>query len=748
MSKKKNNTREQKDLTEDQQGSGKNASPLDLPENVYQLIFEQLGLDDSSKLAKASKKTSEAARKSELWRKRLELEFPHHYQKIKRKIKARKRLNFEELYKEAYEQDYKNLSRSQQKLFSCVKRGDIETLRRYLPLDEQKKPILERGENFFCYDLHGYNLISWAIHYEHDQILQHLADYLNIKKIESKTHILPKIYLGEGQEHTDFESILNIMFHSLHLNLSDYQIVHVAVAAYYGNLTVLKEILENISTTQENLNKQQYEALIYFAILCGHTDCVKLLLEKGSKFNYQLNHTNKIQTNPLHLAILQNEIEIAKLLIDTGIDLDSIINSRFVFLPPNDGNLGIKAIHLAAKLNCYDIVKYLIEKNPALVHQKDDADRTPLIWASEMGHTDIVQLLLEHDAKIDHQPIIKELPWGDRWEYSALQRAVHYNHTETALLLIQSGADISATSRGNDTLLDSAIRNSNLTLVITLIEANPDLIKIKNTETMRLLKIAIKQDCYDIVKYLIEKDPSVVTQRAYYGEAPLRLASRMGRTDIVQLLLEHGANINDKSKPERYAGYGSALQEAVDHNKTETALTLINQGAKTSDVYFWGDDTLLHRAIKRGNQKIVRALIQANPDLLNETNYDHETPLEMSARLGNFTIEKILISAGAILQEDSKKYKPRTYFWAEDIKCRDLLKLRNKQKKYDQHKSKELRAFGITFRYSSADKLSAINHLLSDTLNGPDSHELTEKDKDLLKRSPELRLIYKHLSKP
>ena len=87
------------------------------------------------------------------------------------------------------------------------------------------------------------------------------------------------------------------------------------------------------------------------------------------------------------------------------------------------------------------------------------------------------------------------------------------------------------------------------------------------------------------------------------------------------------------------------LHNAAVRGHTETALALINKGAKVNATDRDGD-TPLHLAAYYGNTEIAVTLIAAGADV-NATNEEGRTPLHYSASRGRTDIVLTLISKGA-----------------------------------------------------------------------------------------------------
>ena len=93
---------------------------------------------------------------------------------------------------------------------------------------------------------------------------------------------------------------------------------------------------------------------------------------------------------PLHYAVWHNHIEIARLLIARGADVDAIGTGI------DDGH---KCLHFAAHHGNIEIVRLLVE-NGASVDSRDDIGNTPLHEAAEYGHLEVVRFLVSIGADV------------------------------------------------------------------------------------------------------------------------------------------------------------------------------------------------------------------------------------------------------------------------------------------------------------------------------------------------------------
>ena len=89
---------------------------------------------------------------------------------------------------------------------------------------------------------------------------------------------------------------------------------------------------------------------------------------------------------PLLLAAIAGELDVVKVLVDNGAD----VNAR--------DNVGTMPLMWAAFMGELEVIKFLMDKG-ADVNAKDKDGRTPLIFAKSEGHPDVVKFLKQHGAK-------------------------------------------------------------------------------------------------------------------------------------------------------------------------------------------------------------------------------------------------------------------------------------------------------------------------------------------------------------
>ena len=196
------------------------------------------------------------------------------------------------------------------------------------------------------------------------------------------------------------------------------------------------------------------------------------------------------------------------------------------------------------------------------VEEKDENGWTPLLYAADLGHTEVCQLLLEEGKANIEETTAK----GS----TALKLAATEGHASTVALLLSKGARVDTGGKDGFTPLLTAAQNGHTKVCNMLLAAGSD------------------------VK---EREPS-----AEY--TALHFAAINGHIDLCELLISHKADLNSKNKIDQ-----TPLLCASQEGHLASVVTLLQAGA----------DPLLpdhrgflpiHLAAWKNHPKVMRILIE------------------------------------------------------------------------------------------------------------------------------------------
>ena len=118
---------------------------------------------------------------------------------------------------------------------------------------------------------------------------------------------------------------------------------------------------------------------IGLAAFFGHTAIVEYLIEQGAEIDAPSH--NNMRVRPLHSAVANKRVDIVKLLIERGADVNSTQADDFT------------PLHEAAQNGMLDVARWLIERGANVNPRLSSTQQTPLTLAIEYHHDDVAELL-------------------------------------------------------------------------------------------------------------------------------------------------------------------------------------------------------------------------------------------------------------------------------------------------------------------------------------------------------------------
>ena len=240
-----------------------------------------------------------------------------------------------------------------------------------------------------------------------------------------------------------------------------------------GNMSEVRELLETyVDVTTRKINGFGATAL-HFAAQYGHVDVAKLLIQNGADVNTECDY----KITCLHYAAMSTKrADVAKLLVQNGADVNAV------------DELGNEtSLHIAAKWGNVDMTTFLIQ-NGADVNIKNKKNKTCLHFAGKYGEIEVMKVLIQNGADVNAVDIDNS---------TSLHNVASERYVDVAKLLIQNGADVNAVNKRKQSVLCHASylsRSVPITLELLCLGAKIDKNALKNDKTGLLCKIEERMD--------------------------------------------------------------------------------------------------------------------------------------------------------------------------------------------------------------------------------------------------------------
>jgi ankyrin repeat protein len=309
------------------------------------------------------------------------------------------------------------------------------------------------------------------------------------------------------------------------------------------------------------------------------------------------------------------------------------------------------ALQLASRLGHTKVVQLLLESGASVNYNAKPLYKTPLYEASESGNVDVVDVLLAHKADPDLRSN------GE----SPLRVAVLNGHVAVAQALISAGADRSnhfvhrfvkpsherpgvVYYRGSDgklidTLLKLAVSRDDDNMVQLLLD-NGFSTDDANVHAETVLHLAALWCEHTTIRMLLERGARIDTQGPE-GTA-LAVASRSGRSHAVQILLNYEADLSgcrwhDPILAAAQKGHFGIVEQILVHD------------VHINELCYLG--TALYRAAWQNSETLVKILLKhgAVADYHEEST---RTPLQIATAGGHLEVMRLLIEGGASADQD------------------------------------------------------------------------------------------------
>ncbi|XP_062985937.1 transient receptor potential cation channel subfamily A member 1 [Elgaria multicarinata webbii] len=418
----------------------------------------------------------------------------------------------------------------------------------------------------------------------------------------------------------------------------------VLVACYKDNSEALKLLIENGAKISKTNNMGCMP--VHVAAFSGAKACMEIVMKKGEDLGYSpenhINFTNIGKCSSLHLAVQSGDLEMIKMCIEYGAQIDLKQNDKCTALhfaatqgateilklmmssytgdePIIDALDGNKEtlLHRAALFDHYELAEYLMSMG-IKIDGVDIEGRTPLLLASSCASWKIVNLLLSKGANVELKDHL-----GRNFLHLTVLHPGGLQHLDEQFLKMKHIKEL-VTDEDNEgcTPLHYACRQGVPISVNSLLQLNVSICS-KSRDRKSPLHFAASYGRINTCQRLLRdmEDTRLLNEGDKKGMTPLHLAAQNGHEKVVQFLLKKGALFLCD-----YKGW-TALHHAAFGGYTRTMQIILNTNVKCTDKVDEEGNTALHLAAKEGHAKAVRLLLDDNAKILlnkTEASFLHE----------------------------------------------------------------------------------------------------------------------------
>ncbi|KAH8878003.1 Alpha-latrocrustotoxin-Lt1a [Schistosoma japonicum] len=335
---------------------------------------------------------------------------------------------------------------------------------------------------------------------------------------------------------------------------------------------------------------------------------------------------------------------------------------------------GFAPIHTAANSGSFELINICLQHKPDIL-VKDNNGQTVLHYAALRGDLECIKLIIENIKPEEQFTLIH---CSNDKEETCLHIAAKHN-------FVNMGAQINQPDVNGYTPIMSAAIKGSVNTCNYLLNNGAELKHhdVKHRNLLHLLVLSCFDEICDSIETLknLTVLPELLNDSDNYGFTPLHYAIRLGLVETSLFCLRYGArvtivNVDKSSSLHLAAKFGRLRISQAILNTTGGMRTLYMADSKgclpLHIAAYYGQDkllelflqngclfrrchegnTALHYAAMQGNIETCRLLLEINPTLLNQTNYNGMTALHIAAIKDNSRAVEYLLSNGAEIKAD------------------------------------------------------------------------------------------------
>ncbi|GAU95596.1 hypothetical protein RvY_07192-2 [Ramazzottius varieornatus] len=334
---------------------------------------------------------------------------------------------------------------------------------------------------------------------------------------------------------------------------------------------------------------------LHWAVIKGDVNMVKLLIEHGSQVDAQTCD----QSTPLHLACSQGLLDIVEQVhrsVGSG-DFQNILGVV-------DAQ-GMTPLHRAVMFDHENVTRFLLLKG-APVDVQDNEGRTPLTLASTRSSFISTAVLLDHGA----DPTIQD-NYGKNYLHYYITHGLPLDCAYMKASISKYAGLLNAKDKFGCTPLHYAAQNGFLQSSNSLVSFGAT-VNARNKGYQSPFHFAAKYGRFNTVKSLLDscRGQNIINDSDAVGHTALHAAAENGHCDVVQLLMARGALTHKAFNGQ------TPLHLAAANNYREVCRLFVVHYTYLLDSIDRNGDTALHLAAANNASKVIEFLLTAGATLL------------------------------------------------------------------------------------------------------------------------------------
>lgn len=412
------------------------------------------------------------------------------------------------------------------------------------------------------------------------------------------------------------------------------------IAAKNGDMTSVRLLLEH-NANPLVANSYTHQTALYYAVLHGRRDIIKLLLTCPipSRTQKKSHKHQPLLSKPYVQSLTQNVLALLKPKYD---EIAELIKDPELAIHLAGQNSDELLFLFAVINNKIDLVKTLLENGVNANLNEADSANSIIMLAVKHGYHRIVEHLLTFHADPNYI--------NPKTENTALYLAAEKDDVVMAKILLEKAHGIinpnPIHTRNKQSLLSYVCSNNQIEfarLLLNVIDSCNSAPIHYHAEYTELLFAALEEKHNSIAFLLLEHGATCDSRDQISKNTLLHIAAFNGDVTIMQLLLQHPQNLNmlDATNDEGY----TPLQIAIIKKNHDIIKLLLKQGANPDCAQVKTNDTALHIAIKNNDLDSTLLLLDhaqhpVTPHILNANG---ESPLLLATEDGNLDLVECLL---------------------------------------------------------------------------------------------------------